>query len=265
MQNFNYKEYEITEKRELMPSTYLFRFKGKIKFEPGQFFQVALDHFGEGTFAPCSDPKDKNSFELCIRGVGSTTNQMIQLLPGDKLKIRGPYGVGWPLHELNWHDVVIIAGGLGLVPLRPLIYELIRNRINYNKISIFAGFKSADHILFESDLLSWRKAKIEINAVAELATDKFWCKIGLITEPLSIAKINPKKTKVLICGPDIMVPYCNKVLFDKKIKPNQIYISYERRMECGIGICQHCSCGKFLVCKDGPVFRFDQIEKEILK
>ncbi len=263
--NFDYQEYEIIEKTELIPSTFLFRFKGHIKFEPGQFVQAALDHFGEGTFAVCSDPHNKDYFELCIRGCGSTTNAMIGLLPGDKMKIRGAYGKGWPLIDLNWRDVILIAGGLGLVPLRPLIYELIRNRINYNQIKIFAGFKSADHILFEADLKSWKKSKIDVIAVAELATDKFWGKRGLITEPLAATKLSAKKSTVLICGPDIMVPYCNKVLFDKKIKPEQIYISYERRMECGIGICQHCSCGKLLVCQDGPVFRFDQIEKEVGK
>jgi NAD(P)H-flavin reductase len=248
-----------------MPSTFLFRFKGKMKFEPGQFVQAALDHFGEVTLAPCSDPQIKDSFELCIRGVGSTTNEMVKLLPGDKLKIRGPYGIGWPLLDLNWHDIVIITGGLGLVPLRPLIFELLKNRINYNKISIFAGFKSSDHILFEKDLLEWKKAKIEVNAVCELATDDFWGTKGLITAPLAAAKLNAKKTTVLICGPEVMVPYCNEILFEKNITSKQIYISYERRMECGIGVCQHCSCGKLLVCTDGPVFRFDRIEKEILK
>jgi NAD(P)H-flavin reductase len=264
MNDLSYKEYEIIQNDEVAPQTHLLKIRGHIPFKPGQFIQAALDHFGEATFAICSDPSLKDYFELSVRGVGNTSNAIIKLLPGDKIKIRGPYGNGWPIKKLWWKDVVLIAGGMGLVPIRPVIYELLRDRVNFDKISLFTGFKTPEHVLFAEDLQQWSK-KIEVEVFAELAPENFWGKKGMITDPLKNHKFNPAKTAVLMCGPDIMAKFCNEVLFEKGVKSKQIYVSMERRMECGIGVCQHCSCGKYLVCKDGPVFRFDEIEKEIGK
>jgi len=263
--DLEYKEYTIIDKLEMIPGMFLFRLAGNLKFKPGQFVQAALDHFGEATFAPCSDPKEKKFFELCIRSCGSTSNGLIQLLPGDKIKIRGPYGNGWPIKKLWWKDALLIAGGMGLVPLRPLLFEIQRERINLGKITLIAGFKSSDHLLFHYDLLKWRDELDQVIGIAEYGQKDKWLQHGLITEPLADLKVHPKETTVFVCGPEVMVPHVNEVLFAKKIPKEQIYISYERRMECGIGICQHCSIGKFLVCKDGPIFRYDQIEQELNK
>lgn len=261
---FKYKEYEIVSKSEMAPSTFLFRLRGKLKFAPGQFVQISLDHFGEATFAPCSDPENNAFFELCIRGCGGTTNELIKLLPGDSMKIRGPYGNGWPIAKLLGKEIVLIAGGLGLVPLRPLIFELIRNKKEFKKIVLIAGAKSDHHLLFEEDLLSWAKKLNQIEAYVENRQRDFWGKKGMITEPLKTLKLS-KKTIALLCGPEVMVPYCNDILLKNDVLEKNIYISFERRMECGIGICQHCNIGKYLVCRDGPIFALDTIKKELKK
>ena len=263
--DLKYREYSIIRREEIAPGTNLIRLEGRIDFIPGQFVQVALDHIGEATFAICSDPHEKDYFEICIRGCGNTSDGLNKLLVEDTVKIRGPYGNGWPIKQLWYKDVVLLAGGMGLVPLRPLIFEIIRNRINFDKIYLFAGFKTADHILFEEELRSWQKKFTKVTVAAEQATTKFWGQKGLITETLETTKIDPKKTIALMCGPEMMCPFCNNVLLKKNMKEDQIYISYERRMECGIGVCQHCSVGKYLVCKDGPVFRLDQIKDEVGK
>jgi len=262
---FEYSEYKIIQKSELAPDTFLFRLKGKIDFIPGQFIQAAIDHFGEATFAICSDPAEKRFFELCIRGCGSTTNAFINLLPGDSIKLRGPYGNGWPLKNLQGQDIVLVAGGIGYAPLRPLISFLLADKSKFGKICLFAGFKTPDHIIFKEEVEGLQSKLTLTNVYCEYITRKFWGKKGLITEPLQKTEFDPKKTVVLMCGPEIMCPYCNEIFLSKNIPERQIYISFERRMECGIGVCQHCNIGKYLVCKDGPIFRLDQIKDEIGK
>jgi NAD(P)H-flavin reductase len=262
--NFEYQEYEILDKEEIAPETFLFKLKDNIPFKPGQFVQVAIDHFGEATFAICSSPHEKEYFELCIRNSGNTSGHLTTLLPGDKMKIRGPYGNGWPIEKLFGKEIVLIAGGLGLVPLRPLIFALEKRKVKLGTIKIFAGFKSPEQVVFKQDLRNWIK-KYHADVVVEYTEKNFWGEKGMITEALEKRKLNPSRSIVLICGPEIMCPYCNAVLFKKGIGKDQIYISLERRMECGIGICQHCNCGKHLVCQDGPIFRLDKIEKEIGK
>lgn len=263
--NYQYQEYEIIEKTELATDTILFRFEGKFDFIPGQFVQIALDRFGEATFAFCSDPYQKKFFEICVRGCGNTTNQMIKLVPGDKLKIRGPYGNGWPLAKMIGKNIVIIAGGMGLVPLRPLLFEIERSQKEFKKIFFVGGFKTPDHVLFRTDLFMFKKFTAQMEVYVERTTKDFWGDHGLITEGLRKIKYPPSNTLALLCGPDIMIPYCNEMLMKNGTAEKDIFISFERRMECGIGVCQHCNIGKYFVCKDGPIFSLDKIKNEIGK
>lgn len=263
--NFKYKEYEVVSKEEIAPETFLFRFAGKLDFMPGQFVQAALPHYGEATFAPCNDLEEKKYFELCIRAAGATTNQMVKLLPGDFLNIRGPYGNGWPIAKMLGKKIVIIAGGLGLVPMRALISEIIKNKSEFKKVYLIFGTKSDQHILFEKDLLLWKKKIDYLKVYAEHAGKKFWGERGMITDPIEKMQIDVKNTIALLCGPEVMLPFCNEILLKKSLPESNIFISFERRMECGIGVCQHCNIGKYLVCRDGPVFSLDKIKEELNK
>lgn len=262
---FAYKEYEIIAKEELAPETFLFSIKGTMEFNPGQFVQTALDHYGEATFAICSDPEQEKSFDVCIRAAGSTTTKMIELTPGDYLKIRGPYGNGWPISKLIGKNVVLIAGGMGIVPLKPLFFNLLRYRSEFKKISLVAGFRTDHHVIFNEELKGLKNKFDTLKIMVEHASRDFWGNHGMITDALEAMELDSKKTIVLMCGPEVMVPFCNKILFEKNIPEENIYISFERRMECGIGVCQHCNIGKYLVCENGPVFRFDKIKKELNK
>jgi len=261
---FAYKEYEIITKEEIAPETFLFSFKGQFNFEPGQFVQAALDHYGEATFALCSDSENKKTFDLCIRAAGSATNRMIELSPGDFLKLRGPYGNGWPISKMLGQNIVLVAGGMGLVPLKPLIFNLIRYKSEFKKIYLVTGFRTDHHMLFKKELEKLRN-KINLKVIVEHGSKDFWGEQGLITEGLEPLNLDGKKTIVFMCGPEVMVSHCNDVLFKKGIKEENIFISFERRMECGIGVCQHCNIGRYLVCKDGPIFRYDKIKDEIGK
>lgn len=263
--NFTYTEYEILDKEELAPETFLFTLKGKLDFLPGQFVQALLPRYGNVTLAPCSDPENKDSFQLCIRSAGATTTQMVELSPGDKLKLRGPYGNGWPISRILGKSVVLITGGIGLVPIRPLIHYLVKYRSEYKKIDLIAGFKTDHHVVFKDEILKLKAKFSDLEIAVEHIVDKnFPADQGLITEPLEKIKFNQNMI-ILMCGPEIMVNHCIPILVENEVEEKDIYISYERRMECGIGICQHCNIGKYKVCEDGPVFSYDKIKSELNK
>ena len=264
--NIKYKEYEIIAKTIINSDTVLFKFKGKFKFNPGQFVQVMLPHFGEATFAICSSPENTKEFEICIRACGNTTNQLIKKLPKETMLIRGPYGNGWPVSKFFGKNLILIAGGMGLVPIRPLILQILKYRREFKNIHLILGFKHQSQILFEEDLKNWKSKFNSMELYTENGQSNFWEKRGLITEPIKNLKIkSTKNLNVALCGPEIMFDFCIEELLKKGVKEKDIFVSFERRMECGIGVCQHCNIGKFLVCKDGPVFRWDIIKEEINK
>lgn len=258
-----YKKYEITHKQELAPETFWFQLEGRLNFEPGQFVQVSLPHYGEATFAPCSDPNQKDYFELVIRACGNATNQLVKLLPGEEMQIRGPYGNGWPVGKLIGKNILIITGGIGMIPIRPLIFELLRYRKEFKKIYLLSGYRTPDFVIFEKDYINWKKQINYLKVAVEKSSKNWWGEVCLPTDLLKNMKLSYKDTIALICGPEIMFKFCNNVLSKKQIPDKNIYISFERRMECGIGLCQHCNIGKYLVCKDGPVFRWDIIKPEL--
>lgn len=264
MNSFIIKNHKIIDKKEVAPQIFVFNLENKINFKPGQFIETSLPHIGEATFVPCSDPRLEDGFELCIKACGSTTDAIGKLLPGDTMQIRGPYGNGWPIEKLKGKNIVLVAGGLGLVPLRPLIIEILKNRRSFGNISLYGGFRTDLHVLFQEDLKKWSKY-IDINIYTEQISSNKNYHHGLITEPLKTTNFNSKNTVFLICGPETMLPFVLEAVSEHKIPEDQIYISFERRMECGIGVCQHCNIGKYLVCQDGPVFAYDKIKDELTK
>jgi len=261
----NYKKYLILKKEELAPETFLFCLKGKLMFEPGQFVQVSLPHYGEATFAPCSDPDEKEFFELVIRACGNTTNQLVKLLPGDFMELRGPYGHGWPMGKLIGKNVVLVTGGIGIIPLRPLIFQLFKYKKEFKKLTLLSGYRTADFVTFKNDYQKWLKQFNYAKVAVEKSCKDWWGEVCMPTDLIQNMKLSHKDTVVLICGPEVMFKFCIDVLHKKNIPNNQIYISFERRMECGIGLCQHCNIGKYLVCQDGPIFRWDIIQPELDK
>ena len=263
--NFTYKSYKIVDKEESAPDTVLFTLAGKIKFDSGQFVQVSLPGVGEATFVPCSNPLNTSEFQLMIRACGNATNRLVELLPGDSMLIRGPYGNGWPIGKLIGKNILIITGGLGIVSLRPLIFELLKYKKEFKKISILSGFRAPHCVLFENDYKKLSAAVNYLKVACEKSDKHWWGETAMTAELIKNMKLSKADTIALICGPEIMFKFCIDELIKKNIPSKNIYLSFERRMECGIGICQHCNIGKFLVCKDGPVFRWDIIKPELNK
>lgn len=255
----------IIEKTRLTTDQILLRLGATLNFVPGQFIEISLPGFGEGPVAPCSDPNEKKFFEIVVRQVGSLTKKVSSLVVGDQLFFRGPYGNGWPIKKLKNKDLILMAGGMGLIPLRPLIFEAMEKRHYFGKIYLLIGSKNPDNFLFQDEYKNWVKKLYYLKTIVDQASTNYKGRTGVLPDLLGPLEIKSHKTAALICGPEVMCPFCVTKLVDKKIAISDIFLSLERRMRCGIGECQHCNVGKYLVCQDGPVFSWDQIKDEINK
>lgn len=229
---------------------------------PGQFMMLSLFGIGESAIS-LSDTSNNGSVTTTIRNVGSVTNAVLRLKEGDFIGMRGPYGNGWPLERAEGKNVLIVVGGMGIVPLRSVVNYIKNNRKKFGDLEIIYGARTPDDMLFRYEFEKWKQIK---NTRLDLTVDELpiettsKCKIGLVTSCFPSMKTHHKNAIVLVCGPEIMMRYAAKCLETIGFKDRQIYLSLERRMKCGIGKCGHCQIGLKYVCKDGPVFNYADIK-----
>jgi len=231
-------------------------------YKPGQFVEVSIFGFGEAPISITSAFDEKpGNFELCVRDVGSLTSKLHSMKPGDTIGIRGPFGNGFPMDKFKNHDVLVVAGGIGLAPLRSLIGTVIKNRNDYGKFIVMYGTKSPAEILFADEIESWKKKKdMEFLMTVDNPSNGWKGNIGVITTLFEKLELDAPKTVVAICGPPVMYKFVVRELVNnKKVFGTQIFMSLERKMKCGINKCGHCAIGSKHVCKDGPVFDYREI------
>ncbi|MCD4785262.1 MAG: FAD/NAD(P)-binding protein [Candidatus Eremiobacteraeota bacterium] len=236
----------------------------KFDFEPGQFNMVSLLGYGEAPISISSSPDNKKTFDHTIRFVGSLTNTMEKHKEGSIVGIRGPYGSSWPVEEAKGKNVIFVAGGIGLAPLRPFIMQMFHDRDSYGKIQILYGARGTGEMLFTDEFNEWKKhSDTELHlTVDKLEEGEKWDHtVGVVTVLYDVAKLDPANTIAVICGPEIMMRFACRSLLKKGFYAPQIYLSLERRMKCGVGKCGHCQLGSKFVCKDGPVFRYDEAKE----
>lgn len=286
------KTYKIIDIKLEAPGVKLFSLtpagKGTaLKFKPGQIIEVSMPGFGEAPFAPCpsSDSKD---LQLCIRKVGLVTNKLHLMKIGDKVGIRGPYGNGWPENchpersasevkdptrgtlrsaqsdRIKQNDgikrnLLIVVGGLGLIPLRYFIWNKDKFLGRDAKIQIFYGARTLKDFLFKSDFDDWRKMGVDLQLTIDKKCPGWSGCIGVVTKLFDQVEII-KNARAFLCGPPIMYRFVLEKLKEHGFADKDIFLSLERRMHCGIGICQHCAIGPYYVCKDGPAFQYDKIK-----
>jgi NAD(P)H-flavin reductase len=232
----------------------------QFRFKAGQFNMVYLFGVGEAAISIVSDPDEPEWLDHTIRAVGRITKAIADLRTGDVLGIRGPFGQGWPLEEARGHDVVIVTGGLGCAPVVGAIEYLFRRREQYGSIKILHGVKTPQDLLYRGRFDSWRRFPDTEVLLTSDQPDKSWSyHVGVVTELFELVSIDPPKSIVLMCGPEIMMRLGVPILIRRGIPPAAIYVSLERHMECGIGLCGHCQMGPYFVCKDGPVLRYDRV------
>lgn len=245
--------------------TYRLRFvdeqmRRRFRFAAGQFNMVYLFGVGEVAISIVSDPEEPETLDHTIRMVGRVTKAIAQLQPGDELGIRGPFGQGWPLDDAQGKDVVIVTGGLGCAPVVGAIEYIFRRRNQYGGVKILHGVKTPHDLLFRERFDVWRQHPDTQVLLTSDQPDKTWhYHVGVVTELFEQVVIDPSRTIVLMCGPEIMMRLGVPILMQRGIPPNAIYVSLERHMECGIGLCGHCQLGPYFLCKDGPVMRYDRV------
>jgi NAD(P)H-flavin reductase len=229
-------------------------------FAPGQFNMLTVFGVGEVPISLSGDPVEPNRLVHTIRAVGPVSAALARLSPGDTVGLRGPYGSGWPMAEAVGHDVVVVAGGLGLAPLRPALYRLLAERARYGKIALLYGTRSPGDILFRHELESWRRRlDIDIAVTVDHAASDWHGHVGVVTTLIARAAFDPIHAIALVCGPEVMMRFAVAALRDARIADEAIYLSMERNMKCAIGFCGHCQFGPVFVCRDGPVFRYDRV------
>ncbi len=236
------------------------RVRRTYRFAAGQFNMVYLFGVGEVAISIVSDPDEPESLDHTIRVVGRVTQAIARLQAGDQLGIRGPFGQGWPLDEAQGKDVVIVTGGLGCAPVVGAIEYIFRRRGHYGTVKILHGVKTPHDLLFRERFDAWRRHPDTEVLLTSDQPDKTWhYHVGVVTELFEQVAVNPAGTMVLMCGPEIMMRLGVPILIQRGIPETAIYVSLERHMECGIGLCGHCQLGPYFLCKDGPVMRYDRV------
>jgi len=230
--------------------------------KPGQFVEVSVYGVGEAPISISSSPSRSNGkFELCVRRVGSVTQALHGLKEGARIGVRGPYGTGFPVDEFTGKDILIAAGGLSLAPVRSVIYQVLDNRKKYGRVLILYGAKNPSELLFKEELQEWgRRADIEFHVTVDKG-DKDWIgNVGVITTLFPKIAVNPRNTIAITEGPPIMYKFVMIELLGKGIPEDQIWLSLERRMKCGVGKCGHCQIDHLYCCQHGPSFSYAQIK-----
>jgi NAD(P)H-flavin reductase len=224
-------------------------------FRPGQFSMLYARGVGEVAISISGDPSAYDGTLIhTIRDVGAVSGALAASEPGELLGVRGPFGTDWGLDTAVGHDLVIVAGGVGLAPVRPVLLGALARRDDYRRIVLVVGARTPDEFLFREQLDKWSDLPgLEVLLTIDLPDDRWPGTVGFVTEPLARLSFDPERTIAFLCGPEPMMRFSARVLLDKEIPPTNIRVSLERNMQCGVGLCGHCQLGPLLVCRDGPV------------
>ncbi len=246
-------------------STYWFQFtdpkvREAYSFRPGQFNMIYVPGFGEAAISISSDPSKADTIGHSVRFVGNVTHAVARLKVGDVVGLRGPFGTSWPIEDLTGKDVFIATGGIGLPPLRPVLYHILHNRDEYGKVTLLYGARTPDQLMYSDEYDTWRAAGIDLQLSVDRGDASWTGRVGVVPMWFYHFRIDPRKTAVLTCGPEIMIRFVIYESLARRIPNENVFVSLERNMKCGQGSCGHCQLGPYFVCKDGPVFRFDALQ-----
>lgn len=232
--------------------TFSMAFQGDVK--PGQFFEISIPKYGEAPISVSGTGED--TVDFTIRRVGKVTNEIFENYEGDALFIRGPYGNGFDLDEYRGKELVVIAGGTGLSPVRGVVDYFAHHMDEVKKATLIAGFKSPDDVLFKEDFAFW-KEKMDVILTVDGAPEGYGGPVGMVTKYIPDLQIDDPENAVFICvGPPVMIKFTVMEILKRGIREKNIWISHERKMCCGLGKCGHCKIGATYVCLDGPVFNY---------
>jgi len=237
-----------------------------LPFAPGQFNMMYLFGVGEVPISISGDPAKSKALVHTIRAVGTVTKPIVRLKRGDVLGVRGPFGSSWPVEAAKGSDVVIVAGGIGLAPLRPALYYLLSHRDSYGRVVLLYGARTPEDLLYTRELEAWRsRLDVEVGVTVDAATGDWRGNVGVVTTLIPWARFEPSDTVAMVCGPEVMMRFTVQALQERGVAVENTYVSMERNMKCAVGFCGHCQFGPTFICKDGPVFRCDRMEQFLWK
>lgn len=222
--------------------------------QPGQFTMLYAFGIGEIPISVSGCPSREGGLQHTIRAVGATSRALCGLQPGDMVGVRGPFGVGWNLSHADGRDVLVVGGGIGLAPLRPLIREVLAERHRFGRVAILVGARTPDDLLFAEQIVGWRSVPdVHVEVTVDAASRGWMGRVGLITTLLDPMPVGPAATTAFLCGPEVMLRVTSRQLVDLHVSSDQVFVSLERNMHCAVRQCGHCQLGPLFVCADGPV------------
>lgn len=258
--------YRVQRVRQETPDTFTLEMEPEdgsreLEFTPGQFNMLYAFGVGEVPISISGDPAKPALLVHTTREVGTVTRAMRKLKPWHSLGVRGPFGIGWPVTPARGADVVIVAGGIGLAPLRPALYQILAARKYYGKVVLLYGTRTPADILFRRELKQWHsRFDLEVHVTVDRAMGNWRGNVGVVTSLVARAPFDPHSTVAMVCGPEIMMRFTVQELERRGVAFENIYLSMERNMKCAVGLCGHCQFGATFICKDGPVFRYDRVQ-----
>jgi NAD(P)H-flavin reductase len=230
-----------------------------LDFAPGQFTMLLAYGVGEVPISVSGDPATPEILQHTVRDVGSVSHALVTAPIGATLGVRGPFGVGWEVHRGRGSDIVIVAGGIGLAPLRPAVLEVCSDRGSFGRVLLLYGARTPEEILFSEDLRAWSADHgIDVEVIVDHGQHGWNGRVGLVTRLIERAHFEADKAFALVCGPEVMIRHSARALTERGVSPSRVRVSMERSMKCGIGLCGHCQLRELFLCVDGPVLDFDR-------
>jgi len=243
--------------------TFVLKPEEEFSFATGQFIEVTVDGMGEAPFTPSSSPLQTDQLEITVMKTGYVTDHMHNMQPGEKMGIRGPFGRGYPLEQFYDKEVLILGGGCGFAPIRSLLYNLIAISDKLRKVTLCYGSKTPEDCIYKPYIQELRDTpKFEVLRSVDQADGNWSERVGVVTVLLDDVNMDIKNSVAVVCGPPIMMKFGTIKLLEMGYPETDIYLSMEKNMSCGLGKCGHCMMGKYLVCKDGPVFTYNEIKDQ---
>lgn len=233
----------------------------RVAFDPGQFNMLYAFAVGEIPISMSGDPGCPHEIVHTIKNVGPVSSALSRLHADGVVGVRGPFGRPWPMTEMAGRDLILIAGGLGVAPLRPVMYHVLRDRDAYGGVTLLVGARTPRDLLYTREIADWRaRPDVHVTVTVDRADAQWRGRVGVVPALIGRVPISPGRTAALVCGPEVMMRFAIRDLLRHGLTAADIYVSLERNMHCAVGWCGHCQFGPSFVCKDGPVFRFDQLQ-----
>jgi NAD(P)H-flavin reductase len=258
------ERFRVIERRQETADTWTLELEpvdreGGLRFLPGQFTMLYAFGAGEVPISISGDPRVVERLVHTVRAVGSASGAICRTAPGRMLGVRGPFGSHWPVESAAGRDVVIVAGGIGLAPLRPVVYEVLSARDRFDRALLLYGGREPEQLLYAAEFEEWRGRGLDIVTTVDIAPAGWPGRVGVVPTLIQRAAFDPAAAVAFVCGPEAMIRFSAEALIDRDVAPDRVHVSIERNMKCAVGHCGHCQLGPAFVCRDGPVFTFERM------